>query len=84
MPGTLWVTPAVERECLRIRDEARRNSHVSWTSVLFGVRPLNDGAAVERRAASLGPFHADLDDRLVLAESEDIGFATLVSSDTRS
>lgn len=82
-PGTLWVTPTVKREFLRIRDEVRRTSHVSWTSVLFGVRPLNDAAAVERRAASLEPYHADLDDRLVLAESEDIGFATLVSFDAR-
>jgi hypothetical protein len=82
-PGTVWVSPTVEREFLRIRDEARRTSHVNWTSVLFGVRPLNDGAAVEGRAATLGSFHADLDDRLVLAESEDIGFATLLSFDTR-
>lgn len=81
-PGTLWVTPTVKREFLRIRDEVRRASHVSWTSVLFGVRPLNDAAAVEMRADSLEPYHADLDDRLVLAESEDIGFATLVSFDS--
>ncbi len=82
-PGTVWVTPTVKREFLRIRDEARRASHITWTSVLFGVRPLNDAAAVERRAASLEPLHADFDDRLVLAESEDIGFATLVSFDAR-
>jgi PIN domain nuclease of toxin-antitoxin system len=82
-PGTVWVTPTVQREFLRIRDEAHRTSHVNWTSVLFGVRPLNSAAAVERRAASLEAFHADPDDRLVLAESEDIGFATLLSCDTR-
>jgi hypothetical protein len=81
--GSVSVTPTVKREFLRIRDEARRASHVSWTSVLFGVRPLNDAAAVERRAASLESFHADRDDRLVLAESEDVGFATLLSFDTR-
>lgn len=81
-PGTLWVTPTVEREFLRIRDEVRRASHVSWTSVLFGVRPLSDAGAVETRAASMEHLHPDLDDRLVLAESEDIGFATLLSFDT--
>ena len=73
----------VEREFLRIREEVRRASHVSWTSVLFGVRPLSDAGAVETRAASMEPYHPDADDRLVLAEAEDIGFATLVSFDTK-
>lgn len=81
-PGTLWVTPTVEREFLRIRNEARRASHVSWTSVLFGVRPLTDGIRAEQRAADLAPLHADIDDRMVLAEAEDIGFTTLLSFDS--
>jgi hypothetical protein len=81
-PGTLWVTPTVEREFLRIRNEARRASHVSWTSVLFGVRPLTDGVRAEERAADLAPLHADVDDRMGLAEAEDIGFTTLLSFDS--
>ena len=56
---------------------------MTWTSILFGVRPLNDAGAVERRAASMEPYHADHDDRLVLAEAEDIGFASLVSFDAK-
>jgi predicted nucleic acid-binding protein len=81
-PGTLWVTPTVEREFLRIRNEERRATHVSWTSVLFGVRLITDVARVEQRAASLQQVHPDIDDRTVLAEAEDIGFATLASFDT--
>ena len=81
-PGTLWVTPTVEKEFLRIRDEARRNRHVRWTSVHYGVRPLSSVAMVRRRALSLEEYHADVDDRMVLAEAEDIGFATLLCHDT--
>lgn len=81
-PGTLWVTPTVEREFRRIRDARRRASHVSWTNVLFGVRRVNAAVAVADRAVSLEQFHDDPDDRLVLAEAEDIGFTTLLSFDT--
>ena len=80
-PGTLWVTPTVQTEFLRIRDPARRGSHQSWTSVLFGVYPLNNPAAVQHRAASLLKFHADADDCTILSEAEDVGFGTLLTFD---
>jgi hypothetical protein len=82
-PGTLWTLPTVQEEFSRIRDEPRRSSHESWTSVLFGVRRVNDPAAVERRASELEPLHRPRGDRMVLAEAEDIGFAALLSFDTK-
>jgi predicted nucleic acid-binding protein len=80
-PGTLWVTPTVRTEFSRIRDPARRGIHENWTSVLFGVRPLSSPDAVERRAAELVKHHGDADDRRILAEAEDVGFATLLTFD---
>ncbi len=50
-PGTLWTLPTVRREFERIKDPERRARHVSWTNSIFGVLPVNDLAAVERRAA---------------------------------
>lgn len=47
-PGTLWLTPTVEREYGRMRDSQRRGEHASWNSVLFGTRPLGDAPAVGR------------------------------------
>ena len=81
-PGALWVTPTVKEEFERIKDAARRDSHQSWTSALFGVRAVNDPAAVECQAAYLEQFHAGKrNDCTVLAEAEDIGFAALLSYD---
>jgi hypothetical protein len=80
-PGTLWITPTVEREFLRIRDPKRRSNHVSWTNVHFGVRPISDPDAVRRRALHLADLHPDEDDCLVLAEAEQIGLSTLLSFD---
>jgi hypothetical protein len=80
-PGTLWTLPTVKREFSRIPDPKRRAAHESWTNVLFGVRPLNHPDAVRRRADDLAGIHADEDDRMVLAEAEDIGFASLLSFD---
>jgi len=80
-PGTLWTLPTVKREFSRISDPKRRAFHESWTNVLFGVRLLNDPGAVRRRADDLAAIHADEDDRMVLAEAEDIGFASLLSFD---
>ncbi len=80
-PGTLWTMPTVKREFERIRDPVRRAKHRSWTSVLFGVYPLKDPKAVRQRAAELEVLHADIDDRMVLAEAEDIGFSVLLSFD---
>ena len=81
--GTLWTTPTVKREFERIGEPTRRAKHQSWTSVLFGVYPLNDPEAVWRRATELGKHHPDIDDCLVLAEAEDIGLANLLSFDTQ-
>jgi len=80
-PGTLWTMPTVKREFERISDPVRRAKHQSWTSVLFGVCPLNNPEAVTRRAAELEEFHPDIDDRMLLAEAEDVGFSTLLSFD---
>lgn len=82
-PGTLWTLPTVKEEFSRIKDPARRAKHESWTNVLFGVRPLNCPAAVRQRTAELERLHADHDDRMVLAEAEDIGFSVLLTFDTR-
>ncbi len=41
--------------------------------------PLNGPEAAQRRAAELEDHHSDIDDRLVLAEAEDIGFSPLLS-----
>jgi hypothetical protein len=82
-PGTLWTLPKVKEEFSRITDPVRRARHESWTNVLFGVRPLNRPEAVKRRAADLERLHADHDDRMVLAEAEDIGFSALLTFDTR-
>ncbi len=80
-PGTLWVTPTVQTEFLRIRDARRRGKHESWTSVLFGVRPVANSAAVDQRAAEMLTAHGDADDCRILAEAEDIGLQTLVTFD---
>jgi hypothetical protein len=80
-PGTLWTLPTVKREFARIPDPTRRAAHESWTSVLFGERQLNNPGAVKRRADGLAAIHSDEDDRMVLAEAEDVGFATLLSYD---
>jgi len=80
-PGTLWTMPTVKEEFARIPEPIRRASHESWTSVLFGVRPLNRPANVRQRAADLERYHSKLEDRLVLAEAEDIGFSALLSFD---
>jgi predicted nucleic acid-binding protein len=81
LPGTLWVTPTVEREFLRIRRPEWKAKHQSWASVHFGVRPPGNTESVARRAAELKKVHPDEDDCLVLAEAEDIGIATLLSFD---
>jgi hypothetical protein len=44
---------------------------------------LNRPDAVKERAAELEKFHADHDDRMVLAEAQDIGFSALLSFDAR-
>jgi hypothetical protein len=80
-PGTLWTLPTVKREFSRISDPKRRASHESWTSVLFDPRPLNNPEGVRRRADDMKAIHCDEDDRLVLAEAEDVGFASLLSYD---
>ena len=80
-PGGLSTMPIVAREFSRITDQERRAKHESWTNCLFGVRPLIDPEAVQRRAAELQPLHEDEDDRLVLAEAEDVGIRTLLSFD---
>lgn len=79
--GTLWVTPTVETEFKCIKNDARRESHRSWTSVLFGIRPLSNTAAVERRVQELLASHAGPNDCRILAEAEDIGLATLLTFD---
>lgn len=81
VPGTLWTLPTVRKEFERIPDPARRANHVSWTNVHFGVYPLTNPAGVEERAASLREFHADDDDRHILAEAEDIGSSVLLTFD---
>lgn len=81
-PGTLWTMPTVRQEFSRIRDPVRRGKHESWTGVLFGVRRLNNPEAAKVRAAGLKPHHPDLDDRMVLAEAEDLGFSALLTFDT--
>ncbi len=82
-PGTLWVTPTVKREFERIKDAARKGSHQRWTSANFGVHPVNDPRVIKRRATNLARFHKGKNDRMVLAEAEDVGFATLLSFDSR-
>src|SRR6266851_8429111 len=81
-PGTLWVTPTVKREFERIKDAIKRGSHQRWTSTIFGVHPVNDPRAIKRRATSLARFHKGKNDRMVLAEAEDVGFAALLSFDS--
>ena len=79
--GTLWVTPTVQTEFMRIKNDARRESHRRWTSVLFGVRPLMNRVVVERRTQELLVAHAAPNDCRILAEGEDIGLATLLTFD---
>jgi len=79
--GTLWVTPTVQTEFMRIKNDARRENHRSWTSVLFGVRPLMNPARVERRAQELLAAHAGPNDCRIVAEAEDIGLTTLLTFD---
>ncbi len=81
--GTLWVTPTVKREFERIKDAAKKGRHQRWTSSNFGVRPVNDPSAIKRRGTNLKRFHPGKNDRTVLAEAEDIGFATLLSFDQK-
>jgi predicted nucleic acid-binding protein len=80
-PGTLWVTPTVQTEFLRIKNAARRDTHRSWTSVLFGVRPLSNPASVALRADELMKTHDAPNDCRILAEAEDIRLATLLTFD---
>ena len=79
--GTLWITPTVEREFKLIRDRAKRDRHVSWTNTIFGVRRLNDAAAITRRAAKLSVLHGGERDCLIVAEAEDIRAGTLLTFD---
>jgi hypothetical protein len=51
--------------------------------VLFGVRPANRPANVRLRAADLEQYHRKLEDRMVLAEAEDLGFSALLSFDNK-
>jgi hypothetical protein len=45
------------------------------------VHPLNNPDAIRQRVHDLAAFHPDEDDRMVLAEAEDVGFASLLSFD---
>jgi hypothetical protein len=81
--GTLWTLPTGKEEFSHITDSARRARHESWTSVLFGVRPVSDPGVVRKRAAELETLHRPLGDRIVLAEAEDIGFSALLSFDAK-
>jgi predicted nucleic acid-binding protein len=79
--GAFWVTQTVEREFERIKDARKLESHRSWTSAIFYVYRENDLEAVKRRSAELKQFHSDEDDRMILAEAEDIRSDVLLSFD---
>jgi len=79
---TFILTPTVEQEYARIRDDRRREAHRSWHSVHFDTRPISDPVAVARRVAELRAFHGDTDCQ-VLAEAEDMGLGALVSLDAK-
>lgn len=80
-PGTLWVTPTVEAECARIRNETRRALHASWMGVLFGVRQPVDPRRVEEREAQLRAHHPGEADCRIVAEAESAELRVLVSND---
>jgi len=79
--GTFWTTPTVVREVEAIRNPERKAEHDSWRGFNFPAGQPNDPEAVKRRADELETFHAGINDRLILAEAEDIGFSTLLSFD---
>lgn len=81
--GTLFVTPTVRAECMRIKEEGRRAQHESFINVLFGEWPLPAGAELRSRVADLLKHHPNEADCRILAEAELAGFTTLLTYDDK-
>lgn len=76
------LTPTVEAEYKRIKDQLKRENHRSWEMVHFSsVRPLPNPNQLRGRAQQLQQHHRDYDDCSVLAECEMCYIKTIITCD---
>jgi hypothetical protein len=76
------LTPTVEAEYKRIKDQPKLENHRSWGMVHFSpVRPLPNANQLCVRTQQLQQHHSDYDDCRILAECEMCQIKTLITSD---
>jgi hypothetical protein len=79
---SLWVSPTVRTEYLRITDPAKRESHDRWVRYqLEDLEPTVPAHVFDRRVSELNRRHADLDDCRIVAEAEAASADILLTSD---
>lgn len=77
-----YVSPTVEKQCLAIRDQRKREKHDSWLSVAFRCFGDDlDMAGSESRILDLFQLHRDPDDCTILVECERYGMDVLLTYD---
>jgi predicted nucleic acid-binding protein len=81
---SLHLTPTVEAEYLRIRNEQLLDDHLSWASVHFCmINPRPDPLRVETRALEFKTVRSGVNDCKLLAECEFSSIERLVTVDRR-
>ena len=83
LPGVLWVTPTVTKECACIKEIELAAVHKSFISCLFGELPITNANVISGRVSSLNEHHVGLNDCAILAEAEDVGHDVLLSYDKK-
>lgn len=80
--GVPYVSPTVQKQCLAIRDQRKREKHDSWLSVAFlSFGDDLDMTGSESRILDLFQLHRDPDDCTILVECERYGMDVLLTDD---
>jgi hypothetical protein len=80
---TFWLAGPVSAEYQAIRDQLKRELHVSWSSVHLLSIKIQDPARVTARTADFLRLHPEENDCRILAEAEDCGLSAVLTFDTR-